>query len=307
MTGAKKPFSDPFRYPLIITPDKLVIPSSGHLDVQMKNPTHKPINIYCKLVSYGFNMWHLKDGKEDDEIIHSEYNYEDYKYSWPLEYADKEMNKMFSYELRPGEVFYFRIKYEDQFDGEKEKLYFSELEGYLLIKCEVNIPFKAPGETEFQLTAKKVFPLTADPEKLKIIKENFAEHQKKRKRMARVRKIELKEDEPPSHYECECHLETDNREHGDLFREEIEGRNRKVFEKYGSKIDSFTDEEIKKLKEGYTEEVRKEVERKHISYTYMSLKKTRQKSEKGKTEVVEDKKESVRKEAKEEKKEEKKK
>uniref|UniRef100_A0A1I7UPI5 MSP domain-containing protein n=2 Tax=Caenorhabditis tropicalis TaxID=1561998 RepID=A0A1I7UPI5_9PELO len=184
-----------FQFPLLITPDHLKIPSSGHLDLKIENPTARAISIVFDIDSFGFDIergWYMKDGKE--EVVVPEW--EDRKrWYFDPDIDDKPRKRELSHQINPESVFYLRIKYEDDF-----------------IKTY-------------------------------------------QRRIDRVRGIKIGHDEIPEVFNGGSEDPWDFYEKGDddLYVEHKETRNQKVFEKYGSKIDEISDEEIKKMKEEIAE------------------------------------------------------
>uniref|UniRef100_A0A1I7UPJ7 C2 tensin-type domain-containing protein n=1 Tax=Caenorhabditis tropicalis TaxID=1561998 RepID=A0A1I7UPJ7_9PELO len=163
-----------------MTPDKLVIPPSGHLDVEIKNPTDNLIKIHCIINSFSFKFeraWILKDRKEIDVDI------------W-------DSQKQFTHKMEGHDVLHFKIKCEDTFTIQKSGTYEKSSEfGYLKIKWEVDIylpsqplPNYSPN-AGFNMHACKTFTLSIEPncEKAKALADAFSEQQKYQVRRDRVK------------------------------------------------------------------------------------------------------------------------
>uniref|UniRef100_A0A1I7UPJ4 Major sperm protein n=1 Tax=Caenorhabditis tropicalis TaxID=1561998 RepID=A0A1I7UPJ4_9PELO len=190
-----------FTFPLIVTPEKLVVSSSGHLDVQIKNPTSRPFHVKCSIKSFAFVLENAQNNQYNDgsqEIEHK---------------------------LEPDGVLNLKIKYEDDFNGNKRTWEYDNAEGHLSIEgtassFSVNPDGKINKEKPtIDLETEKVFSLSGVPEKMKSIMEKYVE--------------------PSERYEVEMGKEQ---------------RNENVIAKYGSKIDQMTDQQIMDAKK---EEVRK--------------------------------------------------
>uniref|UniRef100_A0A1I7UPJ3 MSP domain-containing protein n=1 Tax=Caenorhabditis tropicalis TaxID=1561998 RepID=A0A1I7UPJ3_9PELO len=244
----------------------MVIPSSGHLDVKIKNPTHKPVAMECTFNSFAFDVeraWYIENGKEVEKNFEWSENPDP---DYIAKFEELRAKKLLSHELKPGEVFYIRIKNEDNFDGPKIRLLYEKPIEEMTITTHVNVPLvlpngKTPVQAKFDLKVNYFFSLTGDSEKMKEVNQKHAEYQKKRERLKRLRGIKIESDETPKYMFCDCgeHYEDE----AARFVSKRETRNERLLQKYGTKVDQLTEEEIKKIKEEIRKELQSEAERKH--------------------------------------------
>uniref|UniRef100_A0A1I7UPI9 Major sperm protein n=1 Tax=Caenorhabditis tropicalis TaxID=1561998 RepID=A0A1I7UPI9_9PELO len=237
----RRPFA---KFPLEVTPDRLVVPSWGHLDVQIKNPTDVTFRVDFDLDSYSFDVdfIDMKDGKETKPFCWDKKHDDDSAsyYYGELKVRNKRTSQI---KIQSGNVIHLRITCEGRDEEIKRQLYFDESRGlgHLFIKCSLTIQAvrPKPEDTEyasgFNLSSCRYFLLSIDPEckKAKELAEKFSEHQKQHAREQRVIACSLKEDRQwiyVSGY-------TDCMDFGPFY--------------YGPKIDQMSDNELKKIKEGY--------------------------------------------------------
>uniref|UniRef100_A0A1I7UPI2 MSP domain-containing protein n=1 Tax=Caenorhabditis tropicalis TaxID=1561998 RepID=A0A1I7UPI2_9PELO len=242
-----------FNFPLQITPEKLVIPSSGHLDVQITNPMSEPFQVDFQLYSFYCDVeraWYLKDGKEVDVNISWE-EFSDVKVEDIREFDIISNSKIFSHVLNSDDVFHVRIKCEEKFDGIKKKFTYSEPDGYLHIECEVKIDHvvrnqkKIQLKPKFHLRANSYIPLSIDP-KCEMAKELAEKFSKQHKHQVRRQRIKASRFEKEQKEIAEGYWEYES--------EELHAMNVEILTKYGSKIDKLSDDEITKIKVDYEEE-----------------------------------------------------
>uniref|UniRef100_A0A1I7UPJ6 Uncharacterized protein n=1 Tax=Caenorhabditis tropicalis TaxID=1561998 RepID=A0A1I7UPJ6_9PELO len=235
-----------FLFPLVLTPEKLVIPSSGHLNVQMKNPTNQSLEIECEFQSFGFNIervWYMQVEAEIDVV-------------WKA-------GKKFSYILKTDDVLHIKIKFEDKFD-EKNYLIVDEKTkfGFLRVSCVSNFDSKTskPKQEqsdceEFYLRANIYFPLSIDPkcEKAKVLEEKYSERLLIQERKCKVFASRHSKEGWWICDECEewggCETEDKSR---------VDKWNYEILAKYGAKLDHMTIADISKIKEDMLKAYKKE-------------------------------------------------
>uniref|UniRef100_A0A1I7UPJ5 MATH domain-containing protein n=1 Tax=Caenorhabditis tropicalis TaxID=1561998 RepID=A0A1I7UPJ5_9PELO len=229
-------------------PEKLEIPSSGHLEVQLENPTDNLIEIGFTMDSFSFKFeraWILKDGKEIDVM------------------NDEKQNRLI-HGLEGHDVLHFRIKCRKAFKHRKWETYEKSSEfGYFKITWEVKINSLHPSRKanltkEFHMNAFKTFPLSIEPncEKAKVLAEAFLEQQKHQERRQRIKDCHTKEESVWLDVtEDYISYEWDRKTKMNMWIEEI-------LEKYGAKIDQLSDNEIKKMKEDLMKSFEKERKKK---------------------------------------------
>uniref|UniRef100_A0A1I7UPI1 Major sperm protein n=1 Tax=Caenorhabditis tropicalis TaxID=1561998 RepID=A0A1I7UPI1_9PELO len=252
-----KPPSALFNFPLNVTPEKLVIPSSGHLDVQITNPMSEPFQVIFVLYSFYFDVeraWYLKDGKE--VYVNIQWKLFPYIKAELIQEFDMISNsKIFSRILESEEVLHIRIKCEDKFDGIKKKFTYDQPNGYLHIKCEVKIDHvvrnqkKIQFDPKFHLKASSYIPLSIDPEceKAKELAEKYSEQQKHQVRRQRIKNCRFGKEQKESKKCCWDYEEvTVNEKTHEIYVG--------ILTKYGSKIDKLSDDEISKIKVDYEKE-----------------------------------------------------
>uniref|UniRef100_A0A1I7UPJ2 Major sperm protein n=1 Tax=Caenorhabditis tropicalis TaxID=1561998 RepID=A0A1I7UPJ2_9PELO len=127
--------------------------------------------------------------------------------------------------------------------------------GCLHIKCSYHIQSVRPnpGDTKyasgFHLDSNRYFLLSIDPEceKAKELAERFSEHLKQHVRKDRVITCSYEEDKNWMTEELNLECYTDNPKK----REQMEKWNEEILTKYGKKLDQMSNDELRKIKEGY--------------------------------------------------------
>uniref|UniRef100_A0A1I7UPI8 Major sperm protein n=1 Tax=Caenorhabditis tropicalis TaxID=1561998 RepID=A0A1I7UPI8_9PELO len=255
------------KFPLEVTPEKLVIPSSGHLDVKIRNPTEATLKINFDLNSYSFDvdLVYMEDGKEIIEPFCWEKQEKRRDVSHRYGLLDRHKNERISQvTIQSDHVIHLRITCEGKDEEIKNKLTFNKSHelGYLFIRCSLNIEpvCPKPEDTEYatgiQLDSSRYFLLSIDPqcEKAKELANKFSEHEKQHARKDRLVNCTYKEDkEWIKHFAPgDPHPFGMTRDPPDnpKRKKQMENWNKEIFTKYGPKLDQVSDDELKKIKEG---------------------------------------------------------
>uniref|UniRef100_A0A1I7TGF8 Major sperm protein n=1 Tax=Caenorhabditis tropicalis TaxID=1561998 RepID=A0A1I7TGF8_9PELO len=176
-------------FSLKITPEKLIIPSSGHLDVQITNPdTGRKFLVSVILTSLSLEItrvWYMKDGKEEvkrsqpDDFCHM---FEDDKKTVYFRISHAKTL------VRPFERSKRKEKIQNPFLNPLVSL--DTPEGSVKIECFEE--FESESELSGWITSKWL-ELSAESKSLEV-KEKFLEFQKNQKRRNRLKKIVLEDE-----------------------------------------------------------------------------------------------------------------
>uniref|UniRef100_A0A1I7TGG0 Major sperm protein n=1 Tax=Caenorhabditis tropicalis TaxID=1561998 RepID=A0A1I7TGG0_9PELO len=233
-------------FPLKITPEKLFIPSSGHLDIQIVNPrTEEGFSVNVTLSSLSLEItrfWYMNKGKEEEG-------------------KEKQHNEFCHKFENDKKTVYFRIGHAKTLNP-LLKVSLETPEGSVEIKC--SRWFEAIEETEsergrpgIELMTFRRLELSAESKSLEV-KEKFLEYQKNQNRRNRLIKMVFEDEEKEIEnmlvgyeYPLEEYVKKAKRE----LKERRDRLNEKLFLENWQKIDELSDDQIKKL---FEEEKRKE-------------------------------------------------